>query len=175
MCTQIKIDMSDTCEKMNYNGGKGFKITAPLLPCCYVEAEINGQAAAAIKFYDESPILKVARLKRQIITYENRLLDVPKQNNTPKVIELKNYVMQRITEIKFHKMTPTIVFDDVFSKCGILKDDTSTAKKQRHDARKTVIAFFEHLQKQGEISAFEVTKKGRKHYSIKFQYSKNKV
>ena len=175
MCTQIKIDMSETCQKMNYNGRKPFKVTAPLLPCCYVETEINGQEVTAIKFYDESPILQAARIKRQIITYENKLLDIPKQNNTPKVIELKNYVMQRVTEIKSHKMTPTITFENVFEKCGILQGNTSKAKKQRHDARKNIVKLMKHLQEQGEISAFEVVKKCGKYHSIEFQFGEKKT
>ena len=83
-------------------------------------------------------------------------------------ISLKNYVMQRIQEIKLHKLMPIITFDDVFHKCRI--DNASRDKKL--DARNNIVKFLEHLKSNSEIKDFLLTKKGNAFYSIKFSYPK---
>ena len=95
------------------------------------------------------------------------LLDIPKQNNTPMNITAKNYVMTRILEIKLHKLTPTITFDDVFKKCRI--ENAHNEIKRR--TRECIVDFMQHLKDKGEIRNFELTKKAQSFYSIKFSYN----
>ena len=83
-------------------------------------------------------------------------------------IAVKNYVMQRIQEIKLHRLTPIITFEDVFKKCRI--ENAHGEIKRR--ARETIIAFMNHLKSQSEITNFELTKKGNSFYSVKFSYPK---
>ena len=167
MCTLFDPDVIDAFEKLNYDNGTAEKIVkAPLLPCKRVQKTINGQKADVIYFTDESPLLKIAQLKGQILRYDVSLLDVPKQNNTPLIITLKNYILRRVMEIKKHKMTPTLTFDDIFKKARIT--DKPNVIKLR--ARGYIVEFFEHLQAKGEIKSFELTKKGNKFYSIFFTF-----
>ena len=173
MRLQLTYNMADICEKLNYNGGKPELLVSTLLPSHYIKAStINGKDATTIYFTAESPMLKIARLKNeQILTYDVSLLDVPNQQNTPMNITIKNYVMQRIQEIKLHRLTPIITFEDVFKKCRI--DNAHSEIKRR--ARETIIAFMNHLKSQSEINNFELTKKGNTFYSVKFSYSKKSL
>ena len=79
--------------------------------------------------------------------------------------------MQRIQEIKLHKLMPIITFDDVFHKCRIV----NASRKTKLDARNTIVEFLEHLKKHSEIKDFELTKKGNAFYSVKFSYSKKSL
>lgn len=166
MCTLYDPDVIDAFEKLNYDNGTAEKIVkAPVLPAKRVQKTINGQKADVIYFTDESPLLKIAQLKNQILRYDVSLLDVPNQNNTPLVISIKNYTLRRIAEIKKHKMTPTITLDDIFKKTRI-----SGNKKAKENARPTITKFFAQLQAKGEIKSFNLTKKGNKFYSVEFNF-----
>ena len=170
MSTIIWIDDSEVNEKLNYGESVNSKKCSSILPAYFVEKTVNGQNATTIYFDRESPLMEIGRSRKQLLTYETALLNVPKQNNTPMNIALKNYAMTRVQEIKLHKLTPTLTFNDVFKKCHI----ENASRDKKADARNNLIKFFEHLQSKGEINSFEVTKKANSFYSIKFSYtSKN--
>lgn len=166
MFTAFDPKIIDAFEKLNYDDGTAEKIVkAPVLPSKRVERTINGQKADIIYFTDESPLLKIAQLKGQILRYDSALLDVPNQNNTPLVITLKNYTLRRVVEIQKHKMTLALTFDDIFKKARITDN-----KKAKENSRPTIIKFFEHLQEKGKIKSFNLTKKGNKFYSVEFTF-----
>ena len=165
MQTIIDIDLSDANNALGYNNGKPQQLRAPILPCEFVTIEINGQPVNdVIHFYRESPIMTIAEQRNQILRYDTELLDVPGQNNTPLVIVLKNYVMRRIAEIKLHKMTPTLTFDDIFTRARITDASRDTKKELRHIVEK----FFAHLQEKATVKNFEFVKKGNKIHAVKF-------
>ena len=167
MCTEITINMTDYCAKLGYNKGKPFELTSTMLPCSYAKGLIvNGQPSTVIKILDEPPLLKIARFKAQLLTYEEKLLDVPHQHNSIDIITIKNYVMQRIQEIIKHKLTPTIRFDDVFEKCGLI--DIRNNKKMR--MRKVIVELMEHIKSNGEIVSYTINKEQNKFSSISIQY-----
>ena len=166
MSTIIKVDLTDVNKKLGYNNGKQEIITDTILPCHFKTEKINGQIVEDTIYFDrQSPIFKVAEERNQIIRYDVELLNVPGQNNTPLVINLKNQAIIRVFEIIKHKMTPTITLDDIFKKCRI----TDNRKAKEH-ARKYLDEFFKHLQSKGVIKSFEWTKKGNKFYSVKFTF-----
>ena len=163
----IEIDLSDVNEKLNYNDGKQQKITSAILPAYFITDSINGQPIEDVIYFDrESPIMKISRDRKQLLTFDMALLDVTNQNNTPLNITAKNYVLCRILEIKLHRLTPTITFTDIFSKCRI----ENAANDKKADVRNSIIKFLEHLKAQGVIRDFELTKKAQSFYSIKFSY-----
>lgn len=168
MFTAYDPQILEAYEKLEYISGddKIVMKKSVVLPCYRVEVTINGQTSDVICFDRESPFLLQASLKKQMLTYDAELLDVPNQNNSPTIIAAKNYVMRRIQEIKLHKMTPTITFADVFQKCRI--ENARCDKKA--DVRNNLIKFFEHLKAKNHIKSFEVTKKRNTFYSIKFSY-----
>lgn len=166
MQTTIQIDDSDTNEQLNYQQVQNVKETSNLLPAHYTERTVNGKKAIVIYFDNESPFMKIGRARKQLLTYDAKLLNVPNQNNTPLNIALKNYAMIRVQEAKLHRLQPILTFSDVFKKCRI--EDAGNDKKA--DARNNLVRFFEHLKNEGEIKAFELTKRGNAFYSIKFSY-----
>ena len=170
MFLKTQINISDYCQKLNCNGGKAFEVLAPLLPCERItETTVNGKETIVIQLLDQSPVWRVAYLKGQILSFEAALLNVPGQQNTKMNIELKNYVLRRIVEIKAHRqLKPTLTFKDIFEKCRL--EDVS--RKKKLDARETIVAFLEHLQKVKFIKSFELIKRGNSFYSIQFTYSK---
>lgn len=166
MGTIVTADTDDLCEYLKYNNGESLNFSSALLPACYIEAYLGGDDITVIFFDRISPVLELALAKGQLLSYDATLLDVPNQNNSPMNIVIKNYVMIRVQEIKLHKLTPTITFDDVFKKCRI----QNASRKTQMDARETVETFMKHLKAHSVIKTFELTKKRNKFYSVTFKY-----
>ena len=141
---------------------------APVLATKQTSKIINGQKTDIFYILDEPPLLINAKRKKQILTYDAELLDVPDQNNTKLIVMLKNYSLRRVLESKAHskQLKPTLTLDDIFSKCRIA--DKPNVIKLR--AREYIDDFFKHLQSKGVIKSFQWTKKGNKFYSIEFTF-----
>ena len=167
MFLKTQINMSDYCQKLNCNDGKAFEVLSPLLPAKKIsETTINGKESTIIELTSESPLWQIACLKNQLMSFDAALLNVPNQNNSKMNIELKNYVLRRIVEVKKHRqLTPTITFDDLFSKCRLENSD----KGKKRDARNAVIDFLEHLKNEKFIKDFEPVKHGNSFYSVSFK------
>ena len=158
----IEIDFSQTCEKIPKYNSAPAKITAQILPCQILEnVLVNGQITTIIEFTDESPLLKIARAKKQILTYPVSLLNIPRQNNTTLVIMIKSYIIRRVLEIIAHNMTPTMTFTDVFKHCEL----SDANRFQQRDARKIILDVMKRLQSDGIIKSFETIKKDGSYYS----------
>ena len=167
----LEIDMSETNQKLKYNDGLEQKLTSAILPAYFLTNSINGQPIEDVIYFErESPLMIIARDRKQLITFDNYFLNVPKQQNTQMNITIKNYVMVRIQEIKLHKLTPTITFDDVFKKCRIENASGDT----KMNARNAVIKFMQHMKNKLEIIDFEVTKRQNSFYSVRFTYAPRK-
>ena len=107
--------------------------------------------------------METALERRQILTYDVTLLDIPGQQNTPMNITIKNYAMRRVWESIAHtQMHPVLTFDDLFENCRLENVD----RKTRLRAREFLIAFFEHLQNKNVINSFCFNKKGTGFQSI---------
>ena len=167
LMTVIEIDFSLTRDKMPKYKDIPDKIISPILPCRILHnVLVNGQRTTIVRFTDESPLMTIARVKKQIITFPVALRDVTNQNNTPLVIMIKSYVIRRVFEIVAHNMTPTITFDDLFKHCELI----NATRKQKQDARKIVISVMENLKSEGIIKSFALTKKGDSYYSISITF-----
>ena len=165
----ISLDTTELCEQLKYNSGKPIIVKSgmsAILPAWYIDAEINGKDAATIFFEHEGPLMTIAKAKKQLITYDACLLDVPNQQNTPMNIAVKNYIILRVHEIKIHKLTPTITFADVFAKCRIADASNDT----KMNARNAIVKLFEHLQNQSVIKSFQLTKQRNFFYGVSFTY-----
>lgn len=167
LMTIIEIDFSLTRDKMPKYKDIPDKIISPILPCRILHnVLVNGQRTTIVRFTDESPLLKIARVKKQIITFSVSLRDVTNQNNTPLVIMIKSYVIRRVFEIVAHNMTPTITFNDLFKHCEL----TDANKWQKQDARKIVFSVMNNLQSEGVIKSFEMTKKDGFYYGVSITF-----
>ena len=163
LMTIIKIDFNQTREKIPKYNSVPAQIISPILPCIVLNnVLVNGQLTSLIKFTDESPLITIARAKKQIITSPISLRDIANQNNTPLVIMIKSYVIRRVLEIILHNMTPSITFSDVFKHCDL----TNANRWQKQDTRKIILGIMENLKSKGIIKSFEFTKKGDTFYSV---------
>ena len=163
LMTIIKIDFNQTREKIPKYNSVPAQIISPILPCIVLNnVLVNGQLTSLIKFTDESPLTKIARAKKQIITSPISLRDIANQKNTPLVIMIKSYVIRRVLEIILHNMTPSITFSDVFKHCDL----TNANRWQKQDTRKIILGIMENLKSKGIIKSFEFTKKGDTFYSV---------
>ena len=171
MGTIVSIDISDSYEKLKYANGDRLKcIKSSILPCCFVEAIVNGQPVEAIFFDRESPLFTVADMKNQVVRYGASLIDVPHIKGTALNISLTNCVMRRVCEIKLHRqLTPTITFDDIYKKCGI----ENSSRRVKYDARDTVIRLFQNLVDKHFIDSFEIVKSKsvNKIHAISFKFT----
>lgn len=162
--------VTESLTELKYTDKDGNTLTlkfANLISADILDAKINGQIMEGVIFFkDNSPLFKIADIKNQVIRYPHELLNVPNQNNTPRIIAVKKYVMRRICEIKLHKMTPTITFDDVFQRCRM----SNCSRDVKMDARNAVIKLFTHLQEKNFISSFEPVQQRGKFISVKFTF-----
>ena len=167
----ISIDLSDVNKEFGYNNGNKEILTGSILPCEIFSTYINGNLVQdVIHFFGVSPLYKVSKDRGQLLTFNVNLLDVPNQNNTPFIINLKNYSMTRVQEVISHKMTPTVTFKDIFDKCRIQNTHPETIRR----AREYIINFFNHLKNQNIINDFSVIKSGNVFYGLQFSYEKLK-
>lgn len=168
LMTNIEIDFTQTRDTISKYLEVPAQLISSILPCKILNnVLVNGQLTSLIKFTDESPLMTIARVKKQIITYPVALRDIPNQNNTTRVIMLKSYVIRRVLEIILHsQLTPTITFDDIFKHCELL----DITRKKQFDARKIILSVLENLKSANFIQDFELTKKDNSFYafSIKF-------
>lgn len=172
MRTQLGINMTDYCEKINGDKGKTVKIISAILPCKRVsETTINGKENKDTIYFDrESPLWEIAtKIKNnQVLSCDASLLNVPNMNNSRMNIAVKFYTLRRVLESKGHRkqMVPIITFDDVYEKCRL--ENANRMTKLR--ARDVMIELFEHLQAKNLVKAFQVNKNGVSPYSLSFSF-----
>ena len=138
------------------------ELSSPILPCKLCDVEINGQRILAVELLGDSPLMTVAKLKQQLITYDLKPLAVPNQNNTPQVITIKGYLLRRIELIKQRHLTPTILFQTLYENCGLADAD----KWQKQDARKEIETTLNHFKAEGVIKNFEFERQGNAYRAI---------
>ena len=172
--TRIEIDLAPLFEAFpnyatNFKGNRDrARIVGILLPMKYLEAEINGQKVLAIELLGESPLMSVAKLKKQLLTYDISPLAISGQNNTPQVITVKNYLLRRINQIE-RGLNSSILFDTLYMNCGL----ADATKRQKQDARKIIADILNALKRSKVIEKFEFKKQGRIYHSIKILTNKS--
>ena len=164
-CTRIKIDLAPLFKAMpkyraNYTGKE--ELVGMLLPCRYLEAEINGQETLTIEFLGESPLMTVAKLKKQVMTYDAAPLAVADQYNTPTVITVKNWLLRRIHSIK-RGLNPSILLKTLYAECGLADADN----RKKRNVRKVIADLLSSFKADGVIHDFEFKRQGRTYHSIK--------
>ena len=172
MCTMLRVDMTEVCKYLKYNDGASLVLNAPILPCKYVEGvTINGnKSETVIYFYDESPLLTIARIKNnQLLSVEPKLLSVSKHPGSARSISVRHCIIQRVLESFLHEREPIIAFDYVFKVCGFMNADSKKKCKIIHE----VIEIFEDLVSSGDIISFSIKKDREKYQAIEFSFSQS--
>lgn len=160
--TVIEIDDEQVNFVFDYASSCSRKCSS-ILPAHFDETLINGKDASVVFFDRISPLMEIAKQRKQILSYSPALLDAPNVRNSFMNIMLKNYVIRRVAEIKLHKnMRKIITFADVFQKCRI----ANAHREIKNRAREVIIKFFEHLQAEGFIKSFETVKENNSLYSV---------
>lgn len=141
-------------------------LTGYLLPCNVLEVELNGQKTIAVELIAESTLMTVAKIKRQLIDYEVVPLQIPNQNNTPRVITIKNWLLRRIkrSEVSRTKggLNNTIKFDSFYKECGLVEASDST----KRNARKIFFDTLDAIKAEGVIKGYDIKREGNKYESI---------
>lgn len=169
--TRIKINLAPLLKAYpKYrNGCDRAELVGCLLPLQYYEtAEVNGQKTLVIELLGESPLMTVAKLKRQILTYDATPLNIPNQNNTPQVITVKNYLLRRIKLVE-RGLSPIILFKTLYENCG-LADATDSIKQ---NVRKEIVDILKSFKTDGVIKNFELERQGKAYRNIKITLPKS--
>lgn len=142
-----------------------------LLPTKTVTASINGKISdGVIYFHDFSILLNIAEMKKQLIHCPPDLLAAPVYCTVAN-ISIKGYLLERILKIKgsnsderkhIQKLNNIILFDSIFSQCG-LADESRNRKAKFRAIISKILQYFAEKQL---ISSFEFSKKDGKFYSI---------
>lgn len=142
------------------------KLTGYLLPCNVLEVELNGQKTIAVELLGESPLMTIAKAKNQFLTYEVVPLQIPNQNNTPRVITIKNWLLRRIKSSKSCRpkdgLSNTIKFDSIYAECGLAELSDSI----KRNARKIIFATLDAIKADGIINGYDIKRTGNKFDSI---------
>lgn len=158
MKTIIKVDLEPLLTafpnyKKRYKGKS--LLQSPLLPSRTLECKLNGQETFAIELCEESPLMTVAKLKHQIITYENSSLDIENQKNTENVIVLKNYLLRRIKLMKSPQrkkgLNNHIDITTIYQYLGIPLDN----RWQKQDVKKIIKETLNHFKETEIIKDFK--------------------
>ena len=136
-----------------------------LLPSEILDEEIislNGKEVKdCIHFFRNSPLYDYADGKNQISHIPTAMLDVP-VNNTKEIIELKGYLLRRITEMRNtkSKLGNVIMYDTIFQYLKIDTENSNTLYDKKKKIRKRVRKILEEWQKRGYIEDFTEQKDG---------------
>lgn len=133
-----------------------------LLPCRIIEAEYNGQKTLIIEMYGESPLVTYARLKNQTQCYELNGLDVPRQNNTPLVMVIKNYLRRWTDSVINRGLNSTLTKETFCTNCGLI----GATKRQWQEVRKIIEATLNHFVAEKIIASWHWTKNGNAYKGI---------
>ncbi len=150
-----------------------------LLPTKTINASVNGQCVnGVIYFHDISILLNIAEMKQQLIYCNPELLNAPVRC-TVQTISIKGILLERILKIKgsiasnrkhVQPLNNTILFDYIFSKCGLADEN----RNRKAEYRSIISKILHHFVDHNLISSFEFFKKNGKFYSIKIFFdSKN--
>ena len=169
MGTILEINDTETIQVLGYGNRTTSILGSAILPAHYVESStLNGQDILTVHFDRESPLMILAKERKQILTFDSELFNVPNQNNTVMNMTLKFYVMCRIQEIKLHRrsLRPVITIKDIFEKVRI----DHARRDTKADARDTVKIFLEHLKSQGVFKNYEPILNGKRLHGFKLSF-----
>ena len=157
--------------------GKSVILEDSLLPSKSVTASINGKISdGVICFHDFSILLTIAEMKKQIVYCDPALLDVPNLRCTVQNLSFKGFLLERILKIKgslvsnrkrVQKLNNSILFDSIFSKCGLADE----GRNRKAEFRAIISKILTHFVNQNLISSFQFTKKDGKFYSIVIDFN----
>ena len=116
------------------------------------------------RFLKAPPLFSYSKGIKQIISHDIKLLDTTKSvgRYTPELAVIKEYLIQRISDMKSNKNTVTntnIKYASLYAECDIEEAKISQTEKNRK--RERIKKILEHLKQNGFIKGYSEYKKGR--------------
>jgi hypothetical protein len=166
---QVTITANGICEHYGLPKNEGPWEIDYLLPVKIIgEGDLNGgKADCIIQFTHESGFMKLARIKKQILTYDVSLHNVLGVNMSAMNITVIHYLLGRIEACKNNRMHKTIVID------------SAIAATQYGGTRGRFVGLvekcFAYWGRVGYIGGYELRKKGKKVDAVIFSDAPKKV
>ena len=116
------------------------------------------------RFLKAPPLFNYSKGIKQIISHDIKLLDTSKTvgRYTPELAVIKEYLIQRISDIKSNKNTVTntnIKYSSLFAECDI--DEATLTPTEKNRKRDRIKKLLDHLKANGFIKDYSEYKKGR--------------
>ena len=124
---------------------------------------LNGQEVKeCIHLFRTPPLYDYANDKNQIDRVKIEMLNVP-VSNTPENIELKGYLLRRITSAKNEKskIKPIIRYDTLYKYLGIEGSNGNVLRNKKKDIRDRTKDILQFWVQEGFIKNFEEEKEGK--------------
>lgn len=163
----VEIDASEVTKNF-YPNFTGKKIINSNFICAEVEKTefVGGVSADAIHILDTSPVFRYSAMKKQVARINPEVVsaDLRFSENTLKIMWCLLDSVVRIVRSNSNKrgkrakpMTPTIILDRIFEKCGFTNLDKDRKKQVRlHGYVKKIL---EHFKNCGLVKSYEIDKK----------------
>lgn len=135
-----RVYLNNTHEAEKYSRYPVFRYDGDLLPFERSTEIINGQETeSAIHFFREPPLMTFAKERKQITTFDLRVLESP-INKTEPNLAIDDYLIERISHIKQGNANPKILYVTLYEKCRI------TTKMQKTRAPEKIRRYLEHYK-----------------------------
>lgn len=182
--TKITVDVAPLLRaypkyKKRYKGDDTCRISDMLLPARVIESTVNGQEVNFfVEFRGESPIMTVARLKNQLITYDIAPLDVPKQRKTPTATVISNWLLRRVTAITTGRLDNNSILlerDERRNLSGLYDEcNVTDSRSSKRNARKVIEETLNHFVGEGVIESWEWHMENGAYHSITIKFQKTR-
>ena len=120
-------------------------------------------------FSDEPILLKYAKLRSQISSIANYLLDTPTQK-TKNLLTVQSFLLQKINMLKLNKSLPQcILYSSIYNLFDEFKDENlslKTKESMRSRIRKAVTDILNFWVQEKFIENYEIERKNKSYYKI---------
>lgn len=151
----IRVDVESANDAFHYGKKKIYE--GRLLYAKFEQFIINGNTVDdGITFWGKSPLVEIAEIRNQILSFPKELLNVP-VSATEETIVMRGELLRAVMGIVNHGLTPTILFSTVFSSIGYNEMD----KQQQQRTRKKAALMMDTWQRVGLFKSYTVEKEGQ--------------
>lgn len=166
--------------KNRYNGKRDngeWKLKSPLLPCRFLKHKDKNSRSVGIELLAESPLMIIAQMKRQVLTYDAAPLAIANQNHTERVTVINQWLLRNVEMRKrghldsnkiLLKPDPKKPTETFYVGIG-LADGT---KRQKQQAREDAAKFLNHLKEEKVIRGWSWEMDGTTYRAIILDYDK---
>lgn len=169
---KVYIDMSD--EMIHFSQLNKDDVSQCILESRFFEFKklrtvIKGKKVDVLIFSDEPILLKYAKMRSQISSIANYLLDTPTQK-TKNSLTVQSYLLQKINILKLNKNLPQcIMYDAIYDLFDEFKNNDlplKTKESMRSRIRKAITDILNFWVEEKFIEGYEIERKDKSYYKI---------